>query len=152
MNKVLFSSNSEEWETPQELYNKLDAIFKFELDPCATSKNAKCFYYYTKERDGLSQNWGGLRVFCNPPYGRTIGNWVKKSFETFFQNNKADTIVLLLPARTDTNWFHNYIYNKSEIIFLKGRLHFNNSKNAAPFPSMVVIYRGREDYGKEVNL
>lgn len=150
MNKSLFSSNSEEWETPQELYNKLDAIFKFHLDPCATEKNAKCFYYYTKERDGLSQNWGGMKVFCNPPYGRTIGKWIKKAFETF--NTYHETIVLLLPARTDTKWFHDYIYNKSEIIFLKGRLHFNNSKNAAPFPSMIVIYRGIEDYGKEVIL
>ena len=83
---------------------------------------------------------GGYRVFCNPPYGRGIGDWVKKSYE---ESKQPETVVvMLLPARTDTRWFHDYIYGKAEIRFVKGRLRFGGCKNAAPFPSMVVIFRG----------
>ena len=121
------------WLTPRSL---LDRLGHFDLDPCADETNHKCDHYFTKELDGLSQNWGGFRVFCNPPYGREIGKWVKKAA-------KANTlVVMLLPARTDTKWFHDYIYGNAEIRFLKGRLKFGDSKNSAPFPSMVVIFKG----------
>ena len=139
MKDVLFSSRSEEWETPIDLYCLLDGEFRFTLDPCATEKNRKCQKYYTKEDDGLQQDWGGHTVFCNPPYGKKIGDWVRKCYE---ESKKENTIVvLLIPARTDTAYFHDYIYGRSEIRFLRGRLKFGNSKNSAPFPSMIVVFR-----------
>ena len=138
MNDVLFSSKSVVWETPQDLFDKLNAEFHFDLDVCALPENAKCEKYYTPEDDGLSQPWNGI-CWCNPPYGRTIGKWVQKAYETFAGGG---TVVMLLPARTDTKWFHEYIYNKAEIRFIKGRLKFGNSKNAAPFPSMIVVFKG----------
>lgn len=140
MNDVLFSSKSVVWETPQDLFDKLNAEFHFDLDVCALPENAKCEKYYTPEDDGLSQPWNGV-CWCNPPYGRTIGKWIQKAYETFAVGG---TVVMLLPARTDTKWFHEYIYNKAEIRFVKGRLKFGNSKNAAPFPSMVVVFDGKQ--------
>lgn len=140
MNDVLFSSKSVVWETPQDLFDKLNAEFHFDLDVCALPENAKCEKYYTPEDDGLSQPWNGV-CWCNPPYGRTIGKWVQKAYETFAGGG---TVVMLLPARTDTKWFHEYIYNKAEIRFIKGRLKFGNSKNAAPFPSMIVVFDGKQ--------
>ena len=136
INNILYSSNSEEWETPQDLFDKLNKEFLFTLDVAASHKNAKCPFYLTKEKDGLKHKWIG-GVWCNPPYGREIGKWVKKCSEY------EGLSVMLIPARTDTKWFHDYIYHnpRAEIRFLKGRLHFNNSKNAAPFPSMIVIFR-----------
>lgn len=136
MNKGLFSSNTDLWSTPQEFYDKLNDEFCFTLDPCATEENHKCDKYYTKEQDGLLQDWKDEIVFCNPPYGREIGKWVKKAYES----KRSKPIVMLLPARTDTRWFHEYIYNYSEIRFIKGRLKFGDSKNSAPFPSMIVIF------------
>lgn len=135
----LFSSNTDQWATPQAFFDKLDAEFHFNLDPCATPENAKCKRFFTIEDDGLRQNWGGARVFCNPPYGREISKWVRKCYE---ESLKPDTlVVMLIPARTDTSYFHDYIYHKAkEIRFIRGRLHFNESKQGAPFPSMVVIY------------
>lgn len=153
MNKEkLFSSVSNEWETPQDFYDKLDREFHFTLDPCCQDYNHKCEKYYTSEMDGYSRSWAGEVVFCNPPYGRAIGKWVKKCYEE--AQNKNTTIVLLVPARTDTRWFHDYIYNKKnvEIRFVKGRLKFINRMlpswrpdgnfkvSSAPFPSMVAIY------------
>ena len=140
MNDVLFSSKSVVWETPQDLFDKLNAEFHFDLDVCALPENAKCEKYYTPEDDGLLQPWNGT-CWCNPPYGRTIGKWVQKAYETFAGGG---TVVMLLPARTDTKWFHEYIYNKAEIRFIKGRLKFGNSKNAAPFPSMIVVFDGKQ--------
>lgn len=137
MNDVLFSSKSVVWETPQDLFDKLNAEFHFDLDVCALPENAKCEKYYTPEDDGLLQPWDGV-CWCNPPYGRTIGKWIQKAYETFAGGG---TVVMLLPARTDTKWFHEYIYNKAEIRFIKGRLKFGNSKNSAPFPSMIVVFR-----------
>ena len=138
MNAVLFSSASEEWATPQEVYNKLNEEFRFTLDPCSTKENAKCVTFFTKEIDGLKQNWGGYSVFCNPPYGRVLYEWVKKSYE---ESRKPNTkVVMLIPSRTDTRWFHEFIYGKAEIRFIKGRLRFGGSKNSAPFPSMIVIF------------
>ncbi len=137
---VMFSSKTDQWETPQNLFNKLNKEFDFTLDPCADENNHKCKKYYTKEIDGLSQCWEGERVFCNPPYGREIGAWVRKCY---LHSKDGDGVaVMLVPARTDTKWFHEYIYNKPyvEIRFLKGRLKFGRSKNPAPFPSMIVIF------------
>lgn len=138
---VMFSSATDEWYTPMDFYNELDKEFNFNLDPCATDDNHKCDQYFTKADNGLIQDWGGYRVFCNPPYGRKITEtWVEKAYN---EAQKKDTlIVMLLPARTDTKWFHNFIYHKAEIRFIKGRLKFGGSKNAAPFPSMVVIFNG----------
>ncbi len=136
---VMFSSKTDLWATPQEFYDKLNAEFQFTLDPCATSQNAKCEKYYTRKEDGLKQNWQGETVFCNPPYGRVIKDWVKKCYEESRKENT--TVVMLIPARTDTSYFHDYIYNKAkEIRFIRGRLKFGNAKNSAPFPSMVVVF------------
>lgn len=138
INAGLFSSKSNEWATPRSLFEELDREFHFDLDPCATPENAKCKRFYTIEDDGLTQNWGGCRVFCNPPYGREIGKWVKKCFE---ESQRGTLCVMLIPARTDTAYFHDYIYHKAkEIRFLRGRLHFNEAKQGAPFPSMIVIF------------
>ena len=146
MNKVLLSSVRMDWGTPQEFYNELNTEFSFTLDPCASHENAKCEKYYTTNDDGLAQSWRGERVFCNPPYGRVIGKWVKKCAES-----DADVVVMLIPARTDTRWFHDYIYGSAEIRFIRGRLKFTNKSIAdftgnsktspAPFPSMVVVFR-----------
>ena len=138
MNKGLFSSNSGEWETPQWLFDELDKEFGFNLDPCCTHENCKTLLGYTKQEDGLSRDWAGSRVFMNPPYGREIGKWIKKAFES-----EAEVVVGLLPARTDTKWFWDYIYKKKnvEIRFIKGRLKFGGSKNSAPFPSLIAIFR-----------
>lgn len=139
INEGLFSSNTNEWATPDDFFKELDAEFHFNLDPCCTHENAKCERHYTIDDDGLTKNWGGQRVFCNPPYGRQIKDWVKKCY---MESRAADTlVVMLIPARTDTSYFHEYIYRKArEIRFIKGRLHFNGSKAGAPFPSMVVVF------------
>lgn len=139
LNKALYSSNSEEWATPQALFDELNREFHFTLDPCATPENAKCSHFFTRDENGLAQSWRGETVFCNPPYGRGVEEWVKKAHEEAL---KGATVVLLIAARTDTAYFHDYIYEQHEIRFIRGRLHFNESKNAAPFPSMLVIMRG----------
>lgn len=136
---LMFSSASVEWPTPPDLFKELDEEFHFETDVCARPENAKCARFFTPEQDGLAQEWTG-RCWCNPPYGRnTTGLWVKKAAES-----KATT-VMLLHARTDTSWFHDYIYGKAEIRFVRGRLKFGCSKNRAPFPSMIVIFRNGEN-------
>lgn len=136
-NESLFKSETPEWSTPQNLFDKLNGIHHFTLDPASTHENAKCENHFTSVENGLSQNWGGNTVFCNPPYGREIGKWVQKAFE---ESRKPDTkVVMLLPARTDTAWFHNYCV-KGKVEFLRGRLKFGDSKNSAPFPSMIVIF------------
>ena len=146
LNQGLFSSEKQDWCTPQQFFDELDAEFHFVLDVAATHQNSKCKRCFTPEDDGLIQNWDmGGAVYCNPPYGKDIGLWVKKAYE---EAQKGTTIVMLIPARTDTKYFHEYIYHKSEIRFVKGRLKFTDengvSKGTAPFPSMVVIYN-RED-------
>lgn len=134
-----------EWETPVGLFTALEAEFgKFDLDPCASHGNHKAPYYWTKEDDGLSKDWFG-RVFVNPPHN-LIPDFVKK---TVFEINKPDSkcglIVMLLPARTDTRWFHNFLYQKPniQIVFLKGRLQFKyeSKRHIAPFPSMLAIFK-----------
>lgn len=143
MNRVLFSAAKEEWETPQDLFDTLNDEFHFTVDVCALPENAKCQNYFTPEMDGLSQCWEGV-CWCNPPYGRKIIDWVIKA--KMAQSTGA-TVVMLVPARTDTKWFHNYVYNgwNTEIRFLKGRLKFGGAQNAAPFPSMIIIFRPFEE-------
>lgn len=133
------TSNREDWETPQALFNELDMRYHFTLDPASTHENAKCEKHYTKEENGLIQSWEGETVFCNPPYGRNIGEWVKKCAE---ESNHA-RVVMLIPARTDTAYFHDYIYRKAKVTFLRGRLKFERggvAMQAAPFPSMIVEF------------
>ena len=138
MEKAMFSSQRSKWETPQDLFDKLNAEFNFTLDPCANAENAKCQKYFTQEQDGLRQDWQGETVFCNPPYGREIKKWISKAYQ---ESLKPDTlVVMLLPSRTDTTWFHDYILPYGKINFIKGRLKFGNSKNSAPFPSMIVVF------------
>ena len=137
--KGLFSSATDLWATPQAFFDKLNTEFGFTLDPCALPTNAKCEKFYTPDDNGLTKDWGGEKVFCNPPYGRAIYDWVRKCSQ---ESRKPNTIVVaLLPARTDTRYFHEFIYGKAkEIRFIKGRLKFGDSKNSAPFPSMVVVF------------
>ncbi len=137
------TSNTYEWATPQQLFDELDKEFNFTLDPCCTKDNAKCRIYYTKEQDGLSHNWNGHRVFMNSPYGRHISNWLCKAFEA-----KA-MVVCLVPARTDTRWWHDYCMKANEIRFVKGRLYFNDGEGRAPFPSAVIIFKGKMRCTKE---
>ena len=131
------------WCTPQDFFDKLNEEFGFVLDAAATAKTANCAQYFTPETDGLKSSWNVEKgaVFCNPPYGREIGKWVKKAYE---ESQEGAQIVLLIPARTDTTYFHNYIYGKAEIRFIRGRLRFTDedgkASDPAPFPSMLVIY------------
>ena len=139
MNEGMFTSKTDEHSTPQDFFEELDAEFNFTLDPCATRKNKKCRSFYTKEIDGLVHKWAGS-VFMNPPYGREIGKWMKKAYES---SQEGATVVCLVPARTETAWWHDYAM-KGEIRFIRGRLRFNGSKINAPFPSAVVIFRGKK--------
>lgn len=131
-----FSSKTNEWATPQAFFDNLNKEFKFTLDPSSTKENAKCKKFYTEADNGLVKSWDNEIVFCNPPYGRGLKDWVKKASEA-----RGGVVVLLVPARTDTTYFHDYIYHKAEIRFLRGRLKFGDSKNSAPFPSMLVIFK-----------
>ncbi len=140
MNPVMFSSKTDQWSTPQSLFDELDEEFHFTLDPCADAENHKCARYFTAEEDGLAQDWSGNMVFCNPPYGRQIYQWVEKCYREGCKDNTV--VVMLIPARTDTTYFHDFILNRAEIRFIKGRLRFGGGKGAAPFPSMIVIFRG----------
>lgn len=133
---VHFSSQRMDWETPQWLFDQLDAEFGFELDVCATPENAKCERYFTPEHDGLSQEWTGV-CWMNPPYGREIGRWMRKAYESSLN---GATVVCLVPARTDTAWWHDYAA-KGEVRFLRGRLRFVGARHSAPFPSAIVVFR-----------
>ena len=139
MNKGLMSSNTAEWATPQAFFDELNREFQFTLDPCCTHLNKKCEKHYTKEDDGLSKDWSGETVFCNPPYGRELHKWVEKCYA---ESQKGTTCVMLIPARTDTSYFHDYIYGKHEVRFIRGGLRFNGCDQNAPFPSMIVVMRG----------
>lgn len=135
---VHFSSATDNWATPKDFYDRLDNIFSFTLDPCASHDNHKTDKYFTIDDDGLSQSWDGERVFMNPPYGRDIGKWVKKASEQV-----GGLVVCLIPARTDTRWWHDYVVGRgAHICYIKGRLKFGGQKNSAPFPSAVVIFYG----------
>ena len=140
INNSMFTTGKDDWETPQGFFDNLNNEFNFTLDPCCTPKTAKCKKYYTPVDDGLSKSWQGETVFCNPPYSSgKQDKWIRKCHEEAQKPNT--TVVALLPARTDTVRFHDYILGKAEIRFLRGRLKFGGSKNSAPFPSMIVIWR-----------
>ena len=141
--KKAFSSKTNEWGTPQDTFDKLNEEFNFTLDPCATKYNAKCNKYYTQEDNGLLQDWSNEVVFMNPPYGRTINKWIEKAYK---ESLKGAIVVCLIPARTDTRYWWDFIFPYAEIRFIKGRLKFsNNGKSApAPFPSAIVIFGGKK--------
>lgn len=135
--RAAMTSSKDDWETPQALFDELNAVHRFTLDPCSTHENAKCAKHYTAAEDGLAQSWAGEVVYCNPPYGRETGKWVKKCAE----ESRHAKVVLLIPARTDTAYFHDYIYHKAKVTFLRGRLKFEQGGvpiGCAPFPSMIV--------------
>ena len=132
-----FSSASEEWATPQEFYDAWNAVYQFDLDAAATDANAKAPRYFTKDTDGLTQPWHGA-VWCNPPYGRGIDKWIQKGY---MAARNGATVVMLIPARTDTRWWHDYVARAAEIHFIKGRLKFGGHHWNAPFPSCVVVFR-----------
>ena len=141
MDKVLFTSNKSDWETPPELFNLLNTQYHFTLDVCATEQNAKCKNYITPEQDAFVQPWTGV-CWMNPPYGRSIGLWVKRAYESSL---KGATVVCLLPARTDTAWWHDYVLPYAEITFIRGRLKFVGAENNAPFPSVIVTFAPPEE-------
>jgi len=139
VNQGLMSSLTPEWGTPQDFFDELNAEFGFTVDVCADDWNHKVDHYFTVEDDGLSQEWHGV-VWMNPPYGREIGKWMAKAVDSW---RRGATVVCLVPARTDTAWWHDYAM-RGDIRFLRGRLKFvsvDGVKSSAPFPSAVVIYR-----------
>ena len=133
----LFSSATDEWPTPQAVFDGLNREFAFTLDPCATPQNAKCPRYFTRADDGLKQDWSGHIVFMNPPYGRVIGAWVEKAY---LSAQQGAVVVCLLPARTDTRWWHGFVM-RGEVRLLRGRIRFEGGKASAPFPSAYVVFR-----------
>lgn len=135
--KVHFSSATDLWATPQDFFDQQNVMYgPFELDVCADNTNAKCPVYFDKLTDGLTQNWSG-KCWMNPPYGRDIGKWMRKAYESSLA---GAVVVCLVPARTDTAWWHDYAM-KGDITFIRGRLKFGGSKNSAPFPSAVVVFK-----------
>jgi len=135
MENVHFMSKKSDWETPQELFAQLNESFHFTLDVCATPNNKKCNNFFSPEVDGLTKDWTGV-CWMNPPYGREIGKWIKKAYE---ESLKGAILVCLLPARTDTSWWHDYVM-RGKVYFIRGRLKFSGHRNSAPFPSAVVVF------------
>lgn len=139
--QVMFSSKSDNWSTPQGIFDLLNLEFKFTLDPCADPLNAKCSKFYTEQDNGLSKDWDDEVVFCNPPYSQ-LAKWVEKARNEAMNKQHGAIVALLIPSRTDTKVFHQHILPfASEIRFVRGRLKFGNQTNAAPFPSMIVVFR-----------
>ena len=133
---AMFSSNRDDWETPPELFSQLNAIYHFDCDVCAMPHNAKCDKYYTPADDGLSKRWSGV-CWMNPPYGRQIGKWMEKAYKSSLD---GATVVCLIPSRTDTAWWHNYVMRASKITYIRGRIKFVGAKNGAPFPCAIVVF------------
>ena len=155
--EVHFSSKSNEWNTPDDLFNTLNNEFNFTLDPCTNGENNKCDKFYTEKENGLIQDWSKDIVFMNPPYGREISQWIEKAYN---ESLKGSKVVCLIPSRTDTKYWHDFIFNKaSEVRFIKGRLKFGDSKNSAPFPSAIIVYDNNfnktkystHDYKEDIN-
>lgn len=152
-NQGMFTSTTDDWPTPRRLFDALNAEFAFDLDPCASDQNAKCARYFTVADDGLARRWQGS-VFMNPPYGRGIGDWVAKAWR---EARKGATVVCLIPARCDTEYWHDYVMQASEIRFIRGRIHFDSERQRAreangesvahnaPFPSAVVVFSPTDD-------
>ena len=139
MVSVHFMTTRTEIGTPQSLYKMLDSEFHFSLDVCASHENAKCQRYFTKEQDCLILKWSHETCFMNPPYGRQIARFIKKAYTESLTDNT--TVVCLLPSRTDTVWWHEYVMRADEVRFIKGRLTFENEIDCAPFPSAIVVFR-----------
>lgn len=149
---VHFSSKTDMWATPQDLFDKLHAKYGFTLDVCALPENAKCARYFTPDDDGLKQNWSDHVCWMNPPYGREIGLWMKKAYESSLPDwqHLGATVVCLVPARTDTAWWHDYAI-KGEVTFLRGRLKFGGHSNSAPFPSAIVVFRPKANQQEQTD-
>lgn len=128
--KGMMSSLRLDWRTPKAVYQVLDSEFQFDFDPCPVDPKF----------DGLNIEWG-KKNFVNPPYGNKIPKWIKKGYE---EHKKGKTVVFLIPSRTDTRWWHEYVMKADEIRFIKGRLKFNDQENSAPFPSAIVVFRGEK--------
>lgn len=143
---VHFSSARQDWATPWALFKVLNAEYgPFDLDVCATPENAKCAAFYTPKDDGLTRPWTG-RCWMNPPYGREIGKWVKKAAQEARTN--SEIVVCLLPARTDTAWWHDFVEGRAtKVLFIRGRIKFAGAKNSAPFPSAVVVFKNSNQEG-----
>lgn len=138
---VHFSSERHDWATPWPLFRAIEAEYgPFDLDVCATAENAKCERYFTPEDDALSRAWQG-RCWMNPPYGREVARWMLKAAQE--ASVGCATVVALLPVRTDTAWWQNYVMQANEIVYLKGRVTFEGAVHSAPFPSAVVVWRRR---------
>ena len=145
---LMFSSSSSEWATPQQFFDRIDEKFEFTLDCCATPRSAKCEKYFTKVDNALTKDWSGHTVWMNPPYGREIKDWIRKAYN---ESKKPNTkVVCLIPARTDTLYWHNYCMNADEVYFIKGRLKFDaeGCTNAAPLPSALVVFSGGGSFQK----
>lgn len=138
LQKAMVSSKTNEWETPQDFFNKLNGEFNFHLDVSATKENAKCKKFFTLEDDGLSKDWGFNTCWMNPPYGGHTGDWIKKAYE---ESKQGAVVVCLIVSSTDRSYWHEYIFPfATQIRFIRGRLKFGNSKTTAPFASAVVIF------------
>ena len=137
-------SDRTDWETPRELFDRLNAFWHFDLDAAASDTNHLCVDYYTKETDGLAHSWAGRRVWCNPPYGKQIADWTRKAYEE--TRDGQTLVIMLIPARTDARWYHDYIQDHAaEVKFIRGRLKYTLggvAQNSAPFPSMLVRWGG----------
>ena len=134
---LMFSSSTDQWSTPQHFFNDWAKLFPFTVDVCADASNAKCARYFDREVDGLTQDWAPATCWMNPPYGREIGRWVRKAYE---ESQKGATVVCLLPARTDTAWWHDYVIEHAQVAFIRGRIKFGDAKSGAPFPSAVAVF------------
>lgn len=137
INAGMLSSKSDEWATPQWLFDELNEEFGFTLDPCSTQANAKCSRHFTLAEDGLKQDWSRDVVFMNPPYGRAVKSWMKKAYE---ESLKGATVVCLVAARPDPAWWHEYS-SRGEVRFLRRRVAFGDGVHPAPFPSAIVVFR-----------
>lgn len=133
----LFTSRTEEWETPQYVFAILNKEFNFQVDVCATSENAKCKVYFDKQANGLEQEWSPFRCWMNPPYGKNISLWMKKAYQ---ESQRGAMVVCLVPSRTDTRWWHDWAMKAGEVRLIAGRLSFGNSEQSAPFPSSIIIF------------
>ena len=144
--RIMVSSKTNEWATPQSLYDELNQEFQFTLDPCATKKNHKCDKYYTIQDDGLLKRWEGV-VFMNPPYGGNTKAWIQKAYQ---ESLKGAVVVCLIVSATDRSYWHDYIFPyAAQIRFLRGRLKFGDSKTTAPFSSAVIVF-SQAKYEKKI--
>lgn len=137
-NRAVFSSLSKEWATPKAFFQGINAEFNFTLDVCASEKNAKCERFFDSTLNGLFRDWAPEVCWMNPPYGPALGQWIRKAAD---EAAKGATVVALVPARTDTRWWHDYALKATEIRFIKGRLYFDDGGGRATFPSVLVIWR-----------